>query len=73
MKTPIAFTGGWDVMRTGDEATGDRHVVPRNDQAPHVLTRRCSCGPRIEDTALWTVVIHHAADKREHFEDLQIM
>lgn len=73
-RRPLAFAGtGWTVTRSGDGPMADVHVIPRNDQAPHVLTRKCVCGPRIEETALRTIVVHAAADKREHFEQLKIM
>lgn len=47
---------------------GDVHVLPLNDAIEHLESRSCLCRPRIEEISLHAVVIHHAADGREHFE-----
>lgn len=72
MPKPIAF-GGWDVIRSSESTFSDLHVVPRFDLVPHIVSVKCGCGPKVEETALRRVVIHHAADNREHYEHLGLM
>lgn len=52
---------------------GDVHVVPLNDLIDHAMVIQCACRPSVErDPVDWdavALVVHHAADGREHFED----
>lgn len=48
----------------------DIHVLPLNDTIDHLELRECVCRPRIEKQSdCPAVVVHHAADGREYFED----
>lgn len=45
------------------------HVLPVNDVLEHLELRQCWCRPNVvtfPDRAV--IVVHHAADGREHFE-----
>lgn len=55
----LASTGGWVVV--------DHHVMPAHDFVPHYPRPDCSCRPT-PDPADPRVLIHHAADMREHYE-----
>ena len=44
---------------------GEYHVVPLGDLKEHELSEACWCEPD-EDDGVW---VHHAADKRELYED----
>jgi len=47
------------------ETDDDVHVVPLNDYREHIADRNCWCCPLVEDDG---VVIHHAMDCREQYE-----
>lgn len=48
----------------------DYHVVPLNDLVQHLELRQCLCRPRVEELPNGhAVVVHHAADGREAFEE----
>lgn len=47
-----------------EEVRGDVHVMPLDDWIIHSRSRYCECRPYTEER----MVVHHAADAREHFE-----
>lgn len=48
----------------------DTHVVPLDDWIEHPASVTCSCQPAIMETGCGgRIVIHNAADGREHFTD----
>jgi hypothetical protein len=46
------------------------HVLPIGDIAEHIESADCPCHPKIEGVGLNRVIIHHAWDEREKWEQL---
>ena len=59
-------TKGWAIV-----IDRDVHVIPIDDEIPHVHDDTCPCRPS-RDEQQPGIVIHHAADGREHFEPLAV-
>jgi hypothetical protein len=53
---------GWEVVA---DATGSLNVIPVADWATHRLGPLCWCRPDRDDD----VIVHHAADRREEYEE----
>lgn len=53
---------GW--LQTGDRET--QHVIPLGDEAEHIVSPECICGPRIDllPSENW-LIVHNAFDGRE--------
>lgn len=45
------------------------HVLPINDLREHSESADCWCEPRVEDKGTSVIVIHHALDGREAYEE----
>lgn len=44
------------------------HVLPTNDEVPHVESEQCWCKPKVEENG--QLIIHNSFDGREDFEDI---
>lgn len=53
---------GWRVIQGPDCIP---HVVPKDDHKPHDPAPTCWCKPTDDEG----VMVHHALDRREHFEE----
>lgn len=51
----------------------DLHVVPRNDEREHDLTRWCLCEPTVQAGECSDVVVHNAWDCREYVEAAEVI
>lgn len=47
----------------------DIHVTPINDVQSHLDLRQCWCRPDVREGQP-AVIVHHSADGREHFEEV---
>jgi len=59
---------GWDIVKV---PTGRIHVMPLDDLRPHVASDTCWCHPSEDDEEPINeqLLIHHALDRREDFEN----
>lgn len=49
-----------------------RHVIPNRDVLEHDVGPSCFCAPRHMPCCHVLLIVHNAADAREHMEDLRI-
>jgi len=57
----------WEIVN-GNDAPGNRHVIPLDDLRKHRRSIDCWCHPVFDDQVP-SVVIHNAMDLREQFEE----
>ena len=54
-------------------STDTWHVIPLNDLKDHDETETCWCRPDVQYVGVGTVVLHHAMDERESYEQGRAM